>query len=233
MDPLGKASLWSVSVFGGPPRLLASDASGGSASPDGARVAFHRADLTYEGRFGREVWVISSDGADAIKVAADNSSLVGTPSWSPDGRRIAYVRTALAYNSPRSSVEVNEWESAKAQSLFSDNRLTPALDWLSDGRLIYAMNTEQTAGPGDSSVWTVTISQSGEISVAPRRLTQGSGSITQVSGSANGKVLACLREHWLPSIYIGRLAADGTTLLAHKRLTLDENASIPTAWAPR
>jgi dipeptidyl aminopeptidase/acylaminoacyl peptidase len=94
------------------------------------------------------------------------------------------------------------------------------------------MNTEQTAGPGDSSVWTVTISQSGEISVAPRRLTQGSGSITQVSGSANGKVLACLREHWLPSIYIGRLAADGTTLLAHKRLTLDENASIPTAWTP-
>ncbi len=232
MDPLGKASLWSVSVFGGPPRLLASDASGGSASPDGARVAFHRADLTYEGRFGREVWVMRSDGADAIKVAADNSSLVGTPSWSPDGRRIAYVRTALAYNSPRSSVEVNEWESAKAQSLFSDNRLTPALDWLSDGRLIYAMNTEQTAGPGDSSVWTVTISQSGEISVAPRRLTQGSGSITQVSGSANGKVLACLREHWLPSIYIGRLAADGTTLLAHKRLTLDENASIPTAWTP-
>jgi DNA-binding winged helix-turn-helix (wHTH) protein/Tol biopolymer transport system component len=232
MEPPGKASLWSISVFGGSPRLLANDALGGSVSPDGARVAFHRADLTYEGWFGREVWIMRSDGTDAIKVAADRSSLVGTPTWSPDGKRIAYVRTALAYNSPARSVEVNEWENASAQSLFSDSRLTPALHWLSDGRLVYALNTEQTAGPGDSSLWTVRLQQAGNISAVPKRLTQGSGSITQVTGSADGKVLVCLREHWSPSIYIGTLAVGGKTLLAHKRLTLDESASVPTAWTP-
>jgi hypothetical protein len=167
MDPLGKPNLWSISVFGGAPRLLSNDASGGSASPDGSRVAFLRADLTYEGWFGREVWIMHSDGTDAIKVASDSGSLVGKPTWSPDGKRIAYVRTALAYNSPTSSVEVNEWESARSQSLFSDNRLTPALHWLRDGRLIYALNTEQDGGPGGSSVWTVMLRQSGKISAPP------------------------------------------------------------------
>jgi hypothetical protein len=35
-DDLGKGSLWSVSMFGGSPRPLASDASRGAVSPDGA-----------------------------------------------------------------------------------------------------------------------------------------------------------------------------------------------------
>jgi Tol biopolymer transport system component/DNA-binding winged helix-turn-helix (wHTH) protein len=229
-DPLGKTSLWNISIFGGSPRLLADDASGGSASPDGARVAFHRADLTYEGWFGREVWIMRSDGTDAIKVASDSHSLMGTPTWSPDGKRIAYVKTALAYNSPWSLIEVNEWERAKTEPLYSDHRLVPGLEWLSDGRLIYGVNTEQ--GRGDSSLFAATILPSGKLSRAPKRIAQGSGGITQVSGSADGKVLACLREHWSPSIYLGTLTADGTSLRTHRRLTLDENASIPTAWTP-
>ena len=229
-DSLGKTSLWNISIFGGSPRLLADDASGGSSSPDGARVAFHRADLTYEGWFGREVWIMRSDGTEAIKVASDSNSLMGTPTWSPDGKRIAYVKTALAYNSPWSLIEVNEWERAKTEPLYSDHRLRPGLEWLSDGRLIYGVNTGQ--GPRDSSMFAATILPSGKLSAAPKRIAHGSGGITQVSGSADGKVLACLREHWSPSIYIGTLTADGATLRTHRRLTLDENASIPTAWTP-
>jgi Tol biopolymer transport system component len=56
----GKASLWSVSVFGGSPRPLANDASGGSLSPDGAHIAFRRGALTYDGLWGREEWVMRS-----------------------------------------------------------------------------------------------------------------------------------------------------------------------------
>src|SRR6266849_512545 len=215
----GKTSLWSISVFGGSPRLLADDASGGSVSPDGARVAFRRADLTYDGLLGREVWVMPSNGTDPIKVAADKGSRVGTPTWSPDGKRIAYVRTTLAYDAPTRSVEVNEWQKASAETLFSDSRLSTALRWLPDGRLIYALGTQQTPGPaGDSSVWMVSPPQAGKISEPPKRITQGNGSITQITGSADGKVLVCLREKWSPSTYIGTLAADGAQLLAHRRL---------------
>src|SRR5229473_2320508 len=231
-DQSAKPGLWRISVFGGSPRLLADDSSGGSVSPDGARIAFCRADLTYDSLLGREVWIMRSDGTDPIKVAADKGSRVGTPTWSPDGKRIAYIRTALAYDAPTRSVEVNEWQKTSAETLFSDSSLTPALHWLPDGRLIYALKTQQTPGPGDSSVWTVSLPQAGKISEPPKRITQGYGSITQVNGSADGKVLVSLREHWSPSIYIGTLAADSTSLLAHRRLTLDESASVPTSWTP-
>jgi len=228
----GKLSLWSVSVFGGSPRPLADDASGGAVSPDGGHVAFHRAALTYDGLLGREIWVIRSDGTSPIKVAADQGSVVGMPTWSPDGKRIAYVRSELAFNAPTRLVEMNEWQTSKTHTLFSDNYLTPALHWLSDGRLIYAIDTGQTARRADSSVWSVTLSPDGKISGSPKHLTQGMGKINQFTGSADGKMLAALREHWSPSIYIGTLMADGATLSAHRRLTLDESASIPTAWTP-
>ena len=140
----GKASLWSISVFGGSPRPLADDASGGSVSPDGAHIAFRGVDLTttYDGLLGREVWVMRSDGTEPVKVAADKAdgSQVGSPTWSPDGKRIAYLRTKSSYHARTSSVEINEWQSARAETLFSDNRLSPAVHWLPDGRFIYALD---------------------------------------------------------------------------------------------
>jgi Tol biopolymer transport system component/DNA-binding winged helix-turn-helix (wHTH) protein len=225
----GKASLWSISIFGGSPRLLADDASGGSVSPDGSRIAFRRLDLTYEGLFGREEWVMRSDGTDQVKVASDKSdgSEVGAPTWSPDGKRIAYLRSSWAYNMSTNSIEVNEWQNARAETLVSDNRLIIALHWLPDGRLIYAL-----AGTS-SSLWTVTLQQSGKVPEPPRRIaTTGRGWISRITGSADGKALIFLRANSLPNIYIGTLAEDGTKLLAHRRLTLDENVSLAWSWTP-
>jgi Tol biopolymer transport system component/DNA-binding winged helix-turn-helix (wHTH) protein len=225
----GKASLWSISIFGGSPRLLADDASGGSVSPDGSRIAFRRLDLTYDGFFGREEWVMRSDGTDQVKVAADKSdgSEVGAPTWSPDGKRIAYVRASWANDMSTTSVEVNEWQNARAETLLSHSLLIPALHWLPDGRLIYA-----PAGD-DSGLWTVTLQQSGKVPEPPSRIaTTGHGRISRITGSADGKALMFLRESLSANIYIGTLAEDGTQLLAHRRLTLDESASLAWSWTP-
>jgi DNA-binding winged helix-turn-helix (wHTH) protein/Tol biopolymer transport system component len=225
----GKASLWSISIFGGSPRQLADDASGGSVSPDGSHIAFRRLYLTFDGLFGREEWVMRSDGTDQVKVAADKSdgSEVGAPTWSPDGKRIAYLRSSWAYNMSTNSVEVNEWQNARAETLVSHSRLIPALHWLPDGRLIYAL------GGHDSSLWAVTLQQSGKVPEPPRRIaTTEHGRISRITGSANGKALIFLRENSAPNIYIGTLAEDGTQLVAHRRLTLDESVSLAWSWTP-
>jgi DNA-binding winged helix-turn-helix (wHTH) protein/Tol biopolymer transport system component len=227
-EQFGKASLWSVSIFGGLPRLLADDASGGSVSPDGSRIAFRRVDLTYTGHFAREEWVMRTDGTDPVKVAADkpDGSLVGAPVWSPDSRRIAYIRSSTSTN----SVEINEWQYAIAKTLFPDGRLGPVLHWLPDGRLIYTLASHQDWL--DTSLWTVSLQRSGKISEPPKRITQGHGWIRQITGSADGKTLTLLRVNWSPNTYIGVLAAGGTQLLAKRRLTLDESASLATSWTP-
>jgi Tol biopolymer transport system component len=220
----GKLSLWSISVFGGSPRPLADDGRAGSISPDGLHIAFQR--LGY----GREEWVMRSDGSDQVKVAADKSTWVGGPKWSPDSNRIAYVRMDFAYHTQQSSVEINEWRNARAETLFSDNRLGPALYWLPNGRLIYTLGDEENRQ--GASLWTLSPQQSGKVAASSKRITRGIGWISQITGSDDGKLLDFLRENTVVSVYIAALAPDGNHLLTNRRLTRDENQNDPFAWTP-
>ena len=87
-----------------------------------------------------------SDGTDQVKIAADKSWSMGTPTWSPDGKRIAYV-SKTEFNSPTLSIEVNDWQNARAETIFSDSHLTPVLHWLPDGRLIYVLANDENWHP--------------------------------------------------------------------------------------
>jgi DNA-binding winged helix-turn-helix (wHTH) protein/Tol biopolymer transport system component len=219
-----KLSLWSISVFGGSPRQLADDARAGSVSPDGSHIAFQRRDI------GREEWVMRSDGTEQVMVAADRSSWVGSPKWSPDGSRIAYVRMAQTYNARVSSVEVNEWHKASARTILSDTALGPSLWWLPNGLLVYTLgDAENQQG---ASLWMATPQESGKPLASSKRITRGIGWINQVTGSADGKLLTFTRENTISSVYIGALAPDSTRLVAIRRLTLDENQNLPFAWTP-
>ena len=67
-----------------------------SFSPDGSKIAFLTPQIWQDNPPGRlnEVWLISTDGNDPIKISGDlneNLSSKG-PTWSPDGKMIAFGR---------------------------------------------------------------------------------------------------------------------------------------------
>lgn len=101
--PSRTLSLWKLSLLGGNPEKLMDDAAGGSVSPDGSRIAYAPGP-----KFGSELWVMDSDGANARRLAvarkADQPNLgdgwIQHAAWSPNGTRLAYVEAHLATPDP-------------------------------------------------------------------------------------------------------------------------------------
>ncbi len=84
-DPIHEiGAVWRMDAGGHEPRRLSpasvGNVSGVAASRDGTKLAFNTL---------RQIWVMNADGSGA-HVVVSGSSLVGTPSWSPDGSRLAF-----------------------------------------------------------------------------------------------------------------------------------------------
>src|SRR5262249_7186083 len=123
-----------------------------------------------------------------------------------------------------------DWRTRHIQSLLVDNRLGPAVHWLPSGKIVYTL-----ADPGNqqaASLWMVSPQESTKVLASSKRITQGIGWISQLTGTADGKELAFLRENTVTSVYIATLAQRGTSLLLNRRLTLDENQNLVFAWTP-
>ncbi len=79
------AALFRVPILGGEPKQIAFDVdSGGSFSPDGKQIVFHRHTITPS---KDEIFIINADGGEEKLIYTNTENHVH-PQWSPDGKTI-------------------------------------------------------------------------------------------------------------------------------------------------
>jgi len=84
-------SLYKLSILGGEPQEIVSDAWGGSVSPDGSRIAY--LPVTNRG----DLWIMDADGANPRKIVSGPEAnkgalgrdLIFRVVWSPNGQHLA------------------------------------------------------------------------------------------------------------------------------------------------
>jgi serine/threonine protein kinase/WD40 repeat protein len=221
------ASIWIVSVLGGPPRKLRDEAYGDSISPDGSTISFQ----TNPGRFGdREIWLMGSNGEQARKLYdTDENSAIVELNWSPDGQRALYRKIDEAGQ----RLLTRDLKGGAPVAILSPpeaNRLNDFL-WLPDGRVIYAL-IEPDPDEHTCNYWQIRIDpQTGGPIEKPRRITNWAGfCVGSTSVTSDSKRLAF--EEWRPhnSVYVAELQASGTRITSPTRLTLDNGWNNPLGW---
>ena len=238
--PSRTLSLWKLSLFGGNPEKLMDDAAGGSVSPDGSRIAYVRGP-----KFGSELWVMDSDGANARRVASarkpDQPNLgdgwIQHPVWSPNGTRLAYVEAHLATPDPplfANSLLTRDSNGGDLQVVLKDDsQLRSALSWTADGRILFAYLNDPTSEREDTGVNSISIDErTGMAAAPPQRVTEGQGWIGGLSATSDGKRFVVSRGNTTRQVFITEADQRNHRWKAPRRLTLDTNESLATAWTP-
>ena len=227
------ASLWVISILGREPQKLADieDISGGGlVSPDGSRIAYER---LRSASGAREIWVMGSQGESPHKIlTAETQAMIRGIAWSPLGNRIAYRYRREHGNRTEIMIQSCDLSGANITTILRDTHLS-SFTWTSSGRFIYSRNTEPGSAQSDN-LWELKVDvETGTPQGKARRLTDWSGfSVSGFSATSDARQLAFLRANDHASVFVGDLAAGEPHLTNFRRLTLDDNYNIPTAWTP-
>jgi DNA-binding winged helix-turn-helix (wHTH) protein/Tol biopolymer transport system component len=238
--PSRTLSLWKLSLLGGNPEKLMGDAAEGSVSPDGSRIAYMPGS-----KFRSELWVMDSDGANSRRVALarkpDQPNLgdgwIQHPAWSPNGVRLAYVESRFATTQADPQQYANSLLTRDANGgglqvlLNDDSRLRSALWWNADGRILFAYLNNPASEREDTGIDSISMDErSGKAAGPSQRVTEGQGWIGGLSATSDGKRLVVSRGNTTRQVFITEPDPGNHRWTPPRRLTLDTNESLATAW---
>jgi DNA-binding winged helix-turn-helix (wHTH) protein/dipeptidyl aminopeptidase/acylaminoacyl peptidase len=164
--------IWSISAFGGPPRILIEGGRNASWSRDGNRLVFEKDD---------EIWMANADGSGQHRVEGvpPNELLLvdREPSLSPDGSQIAFFQPE---DGPMGDIWIIPSQGGWARQLTTDSHLGNGPVWTPDGRHILFSSQRR----GSKNLWK--IDESGG---TPQPVTIGPGEQTDPEISRDGATL--------------------------------------------
>jgi DNA-binding winged helix-turn-helix (wHTH) protein/Tol biopolymer transport system component len=235
---LPKPSLYKLSILGGEPQKIMSDAWGGSVSPDGSRIAY------LSPTNGGDLWIMDSDGANARKIVAGpepnkggaGQDLIWRVVWSPTGQHLAYLR-AHYRNTPEpvepiSSLRIVDPDGGGAGIVLEDARLGPvALWWGMEDRILFSYREDPENAQRNYGVYSIRIDlRTGKALGPPQAVTKAEGFIEGMTGSADGKRLVLWRSRVSAQAFISDYDAGTRQWKEPRRLILDANQNLAWAW---
>lgn len=228
------STVWSIPVTEGKtPQKLAEVEDmfgGGVVSPDGLKVAYERLEASDA---AREIWIMGAHGESPHKIfTAENRATIYSISWSPTGNRIAYLYRRATDNHIQIMVESCDLGGGAITTILMDSHLR-AFTWTLSDRFIYSRNAELGSSESDN-LWELQVNaRNGTPQGKARQLTDWSGfSVYSFSATADAKQIAFLRGNRHVSVFVGDLTANESRLQNSRRLTLDDNYNLPSAWTP-
>jgi WD40-like Beta Propeller Repeat len=205
-DGTGRTQLTSNAVFDGAPAW----------SPDGTKIAFHRADASCID--GLKIYVMNADGSAQSPLQCGDS-----PAWSPDGQKIAFAIDNYCDDPPGGIYTMNADGSSPTLVACGSGGVKfwgePA--WSPDGANIAFVGNSPT-----------------DIFIAPSTAFHNGPNLTPDGGccfdqapnwSPDGQKIAYDSDSGAPTSYLWKMNPDGSGKV---RITADAGAELNPAWAP-
>jgi serine/threonine protein kinase len=229
-SPAAKMGLWVMPIVGGNPRQLTDEGWSASVSPDGSQIVFLKAAMF--GETGGELWLMRADGSNQRRIisSSEDGTALSSPVWSPDGHWIAYDKFRFGAYSNEAWIELFNLEHATRNVIITEPQLEWGLEWLGNGRLIYAI-AEPAPSQNSSNFWAVNVDLiSGRTTSVPSKITSGDDHVNQPSVTTDGKTLVFSRFKPQLDVYVAEFFSKGPRLGTPRRLTLDDADDLPFDW---
>lgn len=216
---LGQAAVWSISVLGGAPKLLLSDASQPAVSKDGQLIAFQR--------LSNEVWLAHADGSGARLFAKAPPTGWFQPGmqFSPEDESLLTYRYTPGEGY---FIEARRLTDGKVKTLFSSTKGIHGYVMLADNTLLVTETIEEKA----VGTRLMSVDLSAREPSTTRIFDAPGYAMYAFSADLAGRRILFVKDKVQSDVYVGEIDDHRSQLSDVRRLTLDDSIDMPSGWFP-